>query len=160
MPVYTQTDVLSVWRTYLDGLVWQRGSLDATANLAFLRAASLGVSESLALDEVTRRCIDAGDRPRAAKLAHQLRSAYAHAGNGTLSSGEFNYSISVQAKWPDTDFAAIDEIVRTGFGLVDMSEASPVRFSDGESHAEEIIDVLFPNDCAAGIDPLLCVGWG
>src|SRR5206468_2954769 len=36
--------------------------------------------------------------------------------------------------------------------LVDLWEASPVRFEDNESHAEKIIDALFPGD------PLLCVG--
>jgi hypothetical protein len=160
VPTYTQTDILSVWRAYLDRLTWQKGSLDTTANLAFLRAGSLGIPAQDSLDEITRRCIDAGDRPRAAKLGHQLRSAYAHAGNGGLQTGGFSRSISAVAKWPDTDFVAIDKIVRTGFRLVDLSEASPVRFDDNQSHAEQIIDVLFPNNPVAGIDPLLCVGWG
>ncbi len=43
-------------------------------------------------------------------------------------------------------------IVASGFGLVDLWELSPVRFEDNASHAEEIIDALFPGD------PLLCVG--
>jgi hypothetical protein len=38
--------------------------------------------------------------------------------------------------------------------LVDLAEQSPVRFDDEHSHAEEIIDIIFPGD------PLLCVGKG
>jgi hypothetical protein len=163
LPTYrqanTQADALSVWRTYLETLPWQRGSLDSSANLGLLRAASLRIPAQVALDEITRRCVDAGDHPRTAKLAHQLRSAYAHAGHGSSPGGEFSRVVSAQAKWPETDFGAIDEIVRTGFELVDLWEVSPIRFDDGESHVEQIVDVLFPGDLAAGIDPLLCVGW-
>jgi hypothetical protein len=39
-----------------------------------------------------------------------------------------------------------------GFELVDLWEFSTVRFEDGESKTEEIIDALFPGD------PLLCAG--
>jgi hypothetical protein len=159
LPAYLQTDVLSVWRTYLDTLPWQRGSLDSSANLGFLRAASLGIPAQSALDEITCRCSDAGDRPRPAKLAHQVQNAYAHVDGRILPPGEFSRVISAQPKWPDIDFGAIDRIVRDGFGLADLTELSPVRFNDSESHSEEIIDVLFPNDPVAGIDPFLCVGW-
>lgn len=43
-------------------------------------------------------------------------------------------------------------ITKTRAGLVNLWEYSPVRLEDNESHTEEIIDVLFPND------PLLCCG--
>jgi hypothetical protein len=46
-----------------------------------------------------------------------------------------------------------EAITGTGYGLADLRRASPVHFEDSRSHAEEIVDVLFPND------PLLCVGW-
>lgn len=45
--------------------------------------------------------------------------------------------------------AAIQE---TQFGLVDLWEASPVKFTDNKAHSEEIIDALFPSN------PLLCCG--
>ncbi len=57
-----------------------------------------------------------------------------------------------ERKWPARDLDAIDRIVRTGFGLCDLWQCSPCRFDDGESHTEEIIDVLLPGD------PWLCVG--
>jgi hypothetical protein len=52
--------------------------------------------------------------------------------------------------WPKPDLEAIDTIVRSGPGLYDLRELSPIRFEDERSHAEEIIDVLFPGN------PLLC----
>jgi hypothetical protein len=57
-----------------------------------------------------------------------------------------------QPAWPARDKSRIDSIVREGFGLYDLWETSPIRFDDGESHAEGIIDALFPGN------PLLCVG--
>jgi hypothetical protein len=55
-------------------------------------------------------------------------------------------------KWPARDLEQIDRIVRGGFGLYDLWEFSPIRFPDGESRVEEIIDILFPGN------PLLCIG--
>jgi hypothetical protein len=54
-------------------------------------------------------------------------------------------------KWPARSLEQIDAFVRAGPGLYNLWESSPVRFGDSESHAEEIIDVLFPGN------PLLCV---
>jgi hypothetical protein len=54
--------------------------------------------------------------------------------------------------WPKPDLELIRQIVSGGEGLCDLIERSPVRFDDGRSHAEEIIDTLFPGN------PLLCVG--
>ncbi len=54
--------------------------------------------------------------------------------------------------WPLINADKRAAIIATGLGLVDLWETSPVRFEDRESHAEEVIDALFPGD------PLLCVG--
>jgi hypothetical protein len=54
--------------------------------------------------------------------------------------------------WPPVNTEQREAIIASGVGLVDLWEASPVRFEDNESHAEEVIDALFPGD------PLLCVG--
>src|SRR5260221_3330644 len=58
----------------------------------------------------------------------------------------------VPPAWPPADLERIRRIVASGAGLCDLVERSPLRFEDGESHTEEIIDILFPGD------PLLCVG--
>jgi len=54
--------------------------------------------------------------------------------------------------WPHVNAEQRESVTATGLGLVDLWEASPVRFTDDESHAEEIIDRLFPDN------PLLCIG--
>jgi hypothetical protein len=57
-----------------------------------------------------------------------------------------------EPKWPARNLTEIDAMVRSGIGLVDLWERSPVRFNDNSSHAEEIIDSIFPGN------PLLCIG--
>jgi hypothetical protein len=56
-------------------------------------------------------------------------------------------------RWPAPDLDTIDRIVRTGPGAYDAWEDSLWRWEDEASHAEEIIDHIFPGD------PLLCCGW-
>jgi hypothetical protein len=50
-------------------------------------------------------------------------------------------------------FNLIETVANSGNGLVDLWEASPIRFESNEPNTDEIIDVLFPGD------PLLCCGW-
>lgn len=86
--------------------------------------------------EVVERLL--GEAPRITRQARQqTRQSRAH---------------SSEPKWPARDLGQIDAIVRAGFGLYDFWENSPTRFTDGENHAEEIIDAVFPNN------PLLCIG--
>lgn len=54
--------------------------------------------------------------------------------------------------WPHVNAAQRAAIIASRVGLYDVWEISPVRFEDNESHAEEVIDSLFPGN------PLLCVG--
>lgn len=54
--------------------------------------------------------------------------------------------------WPAVNRERREAITGTGYGLADLRKASPVRFEDSESHAEQIVDALFPGN------PLLCVG--
>jgi hypothetical protein len=54
--------------------------------------------------------------------------------------------------WPRVNAEQREAVIASGAGLVDLWEASPVRFTDSDSHAEEIIDRLFPGN------PLLCIG--
>jgi hypothetical protein len=55
------------------------------------------------------------------------------------------------SRWPERDAALMETACALGLGLADLWEASPILFDDDRSHAEEIIDALFPGD------PLLCV---
>lgn len=61
-------------------------------------------------------------------------------------------SIASAPKWPVVNQEQREAITGRGEGLVDLWEASSVRFEDNDTHTEEIIDILFPDD------PLLCAG--
>ena len=55
--------------------------------------------------------------------------------------------------WPPLNAEQREAVIAgMGMGLVDLWEMSPVRFEDNDSHCEEIIDTLFPDN------PLLCCG--
>jgi hypothetical protein len=56
------------------------------------------------------------------------------------------------SSWPKVNTEQREAVIAAGGELVDLWEASPVRFEDNKSHTEEIIDALFP------ANPLLCVG--
>jgi hypothetical protein len=52
--------------------------------------------------------------------------------------------------WPPVDKELLRSIVTDGIALVDLWEASPIRWEDNRSHAEDVIDLLFPGN------PFLC----
>jgi hypothetical protein len=60
-------------------------------------------------------------------------------------------SVKSVTGWPEPNIEQIEAVVRDGIHLADLWERSPVRL-EGYSHAEELIDRLFPGN------PLLCCG--
>jgi len=58
-----------------------------------------------------------------------------------------------QPAWPKINQEQREAIIASEGGFVDLWESSPIRFDDQESHTEQIVDALFPEN------PLLCVGW-
>ena len=66
--------------------------------------------------------------------------------------GEPSHSAARTPQWPKLNAEQREAVIALRAGLVDLWETSPVRFEDNESHTEEIIDVLFPDN------PLLCAG--
>jgi len=56
-------------------------------------------------------------------------------------------------KFPSINHELREAILSNNHGLVDLWEASPIRFTEAKPHTEEIIASLFPED------PLLCCGW-
>jgi hypothetical protein len=139
------------WIKYAESLPWQPGQLDETSYLAFLRAASLGVPANEAFQAILDRLRGSGVPLRLRKVECQLRRAYAYAGakasfeRATANTGALN-------TWPARDQALVKRIAADGPGLYDLWESSPVRFDDGQSHTEDLVDALFPGN------PLLCVG--
>jgi hypothetical protein len=97
-------------------------------------------------------------------LKRKLSQALNHSGHtrprGYLLGEDFDYvpiaaSLSLpkpETTWPTPEPNRVDELVSRGPQLYDLWERSPVRFCDASSHAEEIVDCLFPGD------PLLCIG--
>jgi hypothetical protein len=68
------------WSTFLDGLAWQKGSLDASSYEALLRAGTLGTEQGVAIAEVSRRIVATGAAPlRTGKILQQAQRAYAFA---------------------------------------------------------------------------------
>jgi hypothetical protein len=66
--------------------------------------------------------------------------------------GQSPQNVTPSKAWPKVNADAREAVIASGAELVDLWEASPVRFEDNESHTEEVIDALFPGD------PLLCAG--
>ena len=62
-------------------------------------------------------------------------------------------SSTTGAQWLDPNYEFIEAVARTGYGLADLWEASPVRLDSNQPKTDEIIDGLFPGN------PLLCCGW-
>jgi hypothetical protein len=67
-----------LWLQYVARLLWKIGNLDVASYDAFLRAASLGVPASIAIEQIAARIRAAGDRPRRNKLESQWRRAQTH----------------------------------------------------------------------------------
>jgi hypothetical protein len=143
----------SEWRAYLDTLTWAKGSLDHAAYHSFVRAASLGISRGVALDEVAARINAAGYSFPVGKLERQLAHAYAYVGNSKTSHPELrDPSHCHYYKWPERDYKLLEQIVFEYPGVYDIWEQSPVRFVDEDAYTEYCIDCLFPGN------PLLCAG--
>jgi len=66
--------------------------------------------------------------------------------------GQAPQSVAHGSAWPKVNAEQREAVIASVAGLVDLWEISPVRFEDKASHAEEVVDALFPGD------PLLCVG--
>jgi hypothetical protein len=66
--------------------------------------------------------------------------------------GQAPQDLKQGSSWPKENAEQREAVIASSGGVVDLWEASPVRFEDNKSHTEAIIDVLFPGN------PLLCVG--
>lgn len=84
--------------------------------------------------------------------ANEILQAAAKAYDSSPITGKSRQKWSAVPKWPTVNLEQREAIIATGAGLVDLWEASPVRFEDSRKNTEEIIDALFPDN------PLLCVG--
>jgi len=92
---------------------------------------------------ITRRPNPASEIQQAVAKAFHATAANDHTGSRVWDAAP---------KWPTKNPEQTEAITASGFGLVDLWEASPIRWNNCASRTEEIIDALFPGN------PLLCVG--
>jgi hypothetical protein len=81
----------------------------------------------------------------------EIEDAVARSKAAAWTPGQPSRAITAPA-WPALDRKARDAIIQSGYRLVDLWEASPIRVDDNDAHTEELVDALFPDN------PLLCCG--
>ncbi|MCX6969612.1 MAG: hypothetical protein NTV93_05575 [Verrucomicrobia bacterium] len=85
--------------------------------------------------------------------SNEIPQAVAKAFNSAPANGATGSRVWATApKWPVVNQEQREAVIASGLGLVDLWEASPVRWEDSDQHTEEIVDAMFPGN------PLLCVG--
>ncbi len=84
--------------------------------------------------------------------ANEIPQAVTKAFESAPTPGEPSRYWNAPPKFPSVDHAKRAEIIDSGFGLVDLWEASPFALDSNDCRTEEIVDQLFPGN------PLLCVG--
>lgn len=141
----------------------QRGH-NRTFSIAAKLTWGFGLSVEQALPfmvEYNRQCVPPWSEY---DLHHKLHDALHHSGHtkprGYLLGANVDYiptnkpPLKPEPPWPQPYLDTIDKIVSNGPRLYDLWEQSPVRLGNVGSHAEEIIDTLFPGN------PLLCCAKG
>jgi hypothetical protein len=125
------------WRNACDSLPWSRGHLDDSTFECFKVAVAEGIARQEAFNLAESRIRAAGRRPRG-KLKRQWLGAIKWVANhGTLTDNGGELQEQTE---PGVEYDRVDAIVRAGCGLYDLWEESPLRFEDGQSHTEEIIE--------------------
>jgi hypothetical protein len=145
---------LQRWQASVDSLPWVSGHLDTSTFECFKTAVAQGLARNDAFAVAETRIRAAGNRLRRGKLERQWLGAIKWVANhGGIIAEDDGVDLH-QTREPGVDYARIEEIVRSGCGIYDLWEQSPVRFCDDQAHTEQIIDILFPGN------PWLCVGIG
>jgi len=81
---------------------------------------------------------------------HEITAAVANSEACAWKPGQKSHgTVRVGARWPQANAEQIESIAAQGLGLVDLWEASPIRFDEAPG-TEALIDALFPGN------PLLC----
>jgi hypothetical protein len=141
------------WRSLVDPLPWSPGHLDASTFECFKTAVAEGIAREDAFILAECRIRGAGSRLPRGKLERQWLGAIKWVANHGEVASTAN-GVDLQESGIDYERGRVDSIVRSGPGISDLWEESPLRFEDSLAHTEEIIDALFPGD------PWLCVGIG
>lgn len=110
--------------------------------------ARAGLSENDAVFELERRMTR--QPSPASEIVSAVAAAYREAGNAN--EGWLGTWARRAPAWPGRNDEQREAVSQRFGGLAELAAASPVRFDDGASQAEDIVDALFPGN------PLLCCG--
>jgi hypothetical protein len=141
---------LKHWRCLADSLDWVAGHLDASTFECFKAAVAEGIARDEAFAFARNRIQAAGRQVPKGKFNRQWHGAIKWVAAHPNSSEDQE----PETEQAGIDYPRIDSVVKSGPGIYDLWEASPLRFEDDLAHTEEIIDYLFP------ANPWLCVGIG
>ena len=129
------------WLGYLSQLVWEKGNLDVATYDAFLRAESLGVPASIAIEEIADRIRAAGGHVRPNKIQSQWRRAQMHVRADPSSPGPI---VPIERPAFDPDYAKqIAERVSASVDLKWIRKRSPI--SPGWVTPAEYLSAIFPH---------------
>jgi hypothetical protein len=107
-----------------------------TAKFEMMYQASRHVGRAVSAREINSAIAGAEQKTSVAQILHQRNE----------------FTGAPQPAWPAPDTRHVYSLGKSGPGLYDLWERSPLRFDDEGDHCEQTIDVLFPGN------PLLCVG--
>jgi hypothetical protein len=106
-------DASERWRSFVDRQIWEKGHLDHSSYLTFIRAGSLGIDPGEAVAAVAARLKAAGDHPRGCKLSQQQRRAYKWAGSDQQASRPYQFAKPQRATFlPDYARKFADRVPR------------------------------------------------
>jgi hypothetical protein len=106
-----------------------------TAKIEMLHQASRNVGRAVSIREI-KSAITGAEQKTSVKISHEQNRQF----------------VTSQTGWPQPDAGHVYLLGKSGPGLYDLWERSPLRFDDKADHCEQTIDALFPGN------PLLCVG--
>lgn len=90
--------------------------------------------------------------PRRPTPANEIETAVAKVFDRQIIIGDRSRQWSCPPKWPDKNSEQIEAVTASGLGVVDLWEASPIRFDSAEPQTAGILRRMFPGD------PWLCTG--
>jgi hypothetical protein len=108
---------------------------------------SFGRSPDQASDFIASAIVGCGRHVSQREIQEAVEKAY----NAKVDGGG-----TARPKWPEADLDLIEKIVAdaNGFGIADLQERSPIRFSDELSHSAEVVEALLGCDD----ETLVCIG--
>lgn len=112
-------DAVATWRGYLDTLTWAKGHLDECSWCALLRAGTLGIAPSEAMDAIASRITGAGGRLRAGKLRQQAIRAYEFARREAIGAERFRPKAGfAPSPRPEFDISKLERVASPMMGTV------------------------------------------